>query len=308
MDISVAAIICSFCDISLSGAYPVKCTVTDSTGLKGTGTLQQNVADPDPEKSPNQSPSIPPFVGIKSTPTEAVPNQPVRLDASDSHDKDGEPCKTFTWDFGDGSPPKTTDTPFIEYPFDKPGAFPVTVTVTDKDGNKGSATLNQRVREPKPEDPSVAITSTPPDAKPTEPVTFDASRSVDKDGNPCTNFVYDFGDGSPPLTTTDPVVTHTFDRPGSFPVTVTATDKDGNRANAELTQKIDDDPENPFDWSSYELDDPEPRKGGKGAMNSKIGPKRYPNNRRKDDEVWCSEVRVIAMCFERISDNFCREL
>jgi len=112
------------------------------------------------------------------------------------------------------------------------------VEVTDKNGLKGTAKCNQRVRAPKPEDPYAAILSTPADAGPKEPVIFDASRSIDPDGDPCKTFVFDFGDGSNPVISEDPVVKHSYDVPGTYPVNVTVTDKHGNRGNAALQQKL----------------------------------------------------------------------
>jgi len=217
------------------GSYPVKCTVIDKNGRKGNANLTQKVVDP---KNPKQK--GPPYAALKSTPPEAAINQPVLFDASDSHDFEGNPCVKFVWDFGDGSPKKTTDTPTTEHPYAKPGVFPVKVDVIDKNGQKANAGINQRVREPKPEDPYAALQSTPTEPKVKEPVTFDASRSVDQDGDPCKNYVFDFGDGSPPVISPDPVVKHAYDEPGTYPVNVTVTDKYGNRGNAALNQKVTD--------------------------------------------------------------------
>ena len=217
------------------GTYPVKVTVTDKNNRQGNASLQQKVIDP---KNPKKK--GPPYAALKSTPPEAAINQPVLFDASDSHDFEGNPCVKYLWDFGDGSPKKTTKEPTVEHPYKKAGVFPVTVEVTDKFGQKGKAGVNQRVREPGPEDPYAALQSTPPDAKVKEPVKFDASRSVDMDGDPCKTFVFDFGDKSPPVTSDKPVVNHAYDEPGTYPVTVTVTDKYGNRGNASLQQKVSD--------------------------------------------------------------------
>eukprot|EP01084_Bolivina_argentea_P305748 528215_1 len=46
--------------------------------------------------------------------------------------------------------------------------------------------------------------------------------------NPCKNFVFDFGDGSPPI------ANHVYSEPGTYPVTVTCTDKYGGIGNASL--------------------------------------------------------------------------
>eukprot|EP01084_Bolivina_argentea_P305750 528217_1 len=53
--------------------------------------------------------------------------------------------------------------------------------------------------------------------------------------NPCKNFVFDFGDGSPPI------ANHVYSEPGTYPV----TDKYAKKGNASLNQRIKD-PKKPF--------------------------------------------------------------
>eukprot|EP01083_Nonionella_stella_P064676 168810_1 len=122
-----------------------------------------------------------PYVSVSSTPANAKPKQPVTLDASRSIDIDGDPCKTFTWDFGDGNPPQTTTTPITNHQYDNPGTYPVKCTVTDKYGRKSPATLTQKIIDPKnpkkKTPPYAAVESTPPEAAIDQPVKFDASKS-----------------------------------------------------------------------------------------------------------------------------------
>ena len=157
---------------------------------------------------------------------------------------DGEPCKNFVFDFGDGTPPVETTSPVVNHPYDEPGTYPVTVTATDKYGRKGNAAVNQQVidpKNPKKKQPPVAkVSSNPPDARPKQPVTFDASKSHDMDKKPCIKFVWDFGDGSPKKTTTTPVTKHPYAKPGAYPVTVQVTDKYNQTADAGLTQRVTD--------------------------------------------------------------------
>ncbi len=103
---------------------------------------------------------------------------------------DGDPCKNYTFDFGDGSPIVHTPKPVVKHQYDEPGTYPVTVTATDKYGRKGNAALNQKIVDPKnpnPKDPPYAhVTSDPTDARPSQPVTFDASKSHDMNKKPST--------------------------------------------------------------------------------------------------------------------------
>jgi PKD repeat protein len=66
-------------------------------------------------------------------------------------------------------------------------------------------------------------------------VIADASQSTDTDGTPIANLVFNFGDGhseSPLLGVSR--VTHTYDKPGPYRVTVVATDTAGNSSSASM--------------------------------------------------------------------------
>eukprot|EP01084_Bolivina_argentea_P151404 264257_1 len=168
----------------------------------------------------------PPYAHLISNPKDTSPYQPVTFDASKSHDATNNPCKSFMFNFGDGSPPKTQNSAIIEHPYAKAGTYPVKVTAIDKNGLTADATINQRVSgDPsfgasnnEPNAPYAVVNSTPTNAKPSQPVTIDASESQDIDAEPCKNFVFDFGDGTPPVETTKPVINHAFSEPGTYPV------------------------------------------------------------------------------------------
>ena len=59
-----------------------------------------------------------------------------------------------------------------------------------------------------------------------QPTTFDASASTVRFGT-ITSFAWDFGDGSPPVTTSTPTTTHVYATPGAYTVRVTETDSAG---------------------------------------------------------------------------------
>ncbi len=61
-----------------------------------------------------------PYAHITSFPTNAMVNQPVKFDASKSHDCDNQPCKNYVWDFGDGTPKVTTTKPVTNHAYKKP--------------------------------------------------------------------------------------------------------------------------------------------------------------------------------------------
>eukprot|EP01084_Bolivina_argentea_P151403 264256_1 len=214
--------------------YPVTVEVTDKYGKTAKAALNQRVQDP---KNP-----LPPYAQINSNPPTSKISEPVTFDASKSHDEDNKPCTNYVFDFGDGSPVVHTPKPIVKHQYQKQGTYPVKCTVTDKNGLTGTAGLTQRVVDPKKQDPTLpyaAVSSTPNDPKPKDLVTFDATKSVDCDGDPCKNYVWDFGDFTPQVRTTKPVVKHAFDKPGTYPVKCTVEDKYGKKATASCRQMVE---------------------------------------------------------------------
>ena len=61
-------------------------------------------------------------------------------------------------------------------------------------------------------------------------VDFDASASTASPGATLTSYAWNFGDGSPVVTTTVPTVSHTYAKPGTQSVTLTVTDSTGQTA------------------------------------------------------------------------------
>lgn len=80
----------------------------------------------------------PPTADFTYSPENPKAGQQVTFDASDSFDFDGE-VVSYVWDFtGDGKPDASGET--VTYTFPAPGAYDVTLTVTDNDGNTDSLT------------------------------------------------------------------------------------------------------------------------------------------------------------------------
>ena len=238
--------------------------MSENTGMRGKNyRSQQHAADEPPqryggsgpeekmESTPGTKPAnagftsyydpIDPYAALKSTPTNAKPKQPVRFDASESQDADGDPPLEYHWNFGDGTPVVKTNKPFVDHAYDQPGSYPAKVTCVDKFGNPAHASCTQRVQNPsnpKIGPPYAALESNPKETFPYDPVDFDASKSHDADMGPCKSFKWDFGDGTPLQTTPGPKTQHKYETPGTYPVTVTAVDKHGQEANASVSQRV----------------------------------------------------------------------
>jgi outer membrane protein OmpA-like peptidoglycan-associated protein len=89
---------------------------------------------PAPVAAPNRSP-----VCRLTAPAQAQVGEAVPLDASGSSDPDGDPL-SFTWDFGDGTPPAKTTLARTTHSYTRVGNYTVRITVDDGRGGTCSAT------------------------------------------------------------------------------------------------------------------------------------------------------------------------
>ncbi|HWV50455.1 MAG TPA: PKD domain-containing protein, partial [Microbacterium sp.] len=185
-----------------AGTYPVTLTVRDSGGLESTVTHDVTVS------AANALPTAS-FVA-------AVTDLSVAVDATASTDADGT-IITYSWSFGDGANGSGVT---AEHAYLAAGEYPVSLTVTDDRG--GSATTTQQVSVAAPNVAPTAAFTLAVDAE-SLTVSVDAGTSADPDGT-ITSYAWDFGEGA---TGTGASATHTYDAPGSYPVTLTVTDDDG---------------------------------------------------------------------------------
>jgi glucose/arabinose dehydrogenase len=83
--------------------------------------------------------SVPDAVVTADPTTGPVPLD-VTFDGSGSSDPDGG-ALTYVWDFGDGYPPQTTDTPTTSHTYSAVGTYMATLTVRNTSGAEDSATV-----------------------------------------------------------------------------------------------------------------------------------------------------------------------
>lgn len=156
-----------------------------------------------------------------------APNQPPTVDfttdvtalsadfEATAADDDGT-VVSYAWTFGDGNT-STLEDPSHTYA--AAGTYDVTVTVTDDDGATGTRTHQVTVAE-RPNVPPVAD-FTASVAGLTAQLT---SAATDQDGT-VASYAWTFGDGS---TSTDQNPSHTYGSSGTYDVTLTVTDDDGD--------------------------------------------------------------------------------
>ena len=121
----------------------------------------------------------------------------------------------FNWSFGDGNT-SLAQNPFNTY--DQPGNYTVELIVIDDDGGTGSATATINVIDPN-SPPSVTLNANTGSGAAPLTINF-TSTATDSDGT-IQSYSWDFGDG---YTSNTQNPSHTFSNPGTYNVTLEATD------------------------------------------------------------------------------------
>ena len=206
--------------------YTVKLTVRDNDGVSSSTTVGAKV---------NQPPTAAVVGGSTIQVQRAVPRQ---FDGSGSTDADGT-VVSYLWTWGDGTANLTTTNSKPNHTYANLGLYTLTLTVTDNDGRSStvlSKTIDTRNAPPIPSftmsatDPNVSTTSRLTLSQGPGVVTFDGSGSTDPDDASPTAialYTWDFGDGSPIVSGTSPVVTHAYSAYGTYNPRLTVTDQGG---------------------------------------------------------------------------------
>jgi PKD repeat protein len=175
-----------------------------------------------------EPPNTAPIATVTAAPLTGVAPLPVTFSSAGSTDADGR-IVSFAWAFGDGG---TSSEPFPAYTYPTPGAYVVTLTVTDDDGASASAALTVVVSAPPVNKPPVAVlTASATSGVAPINVAFSSAGSADPDGS-IASFAWTFGDGT---SSGDGNPSHTYAAVGSFVVSLTVTDNAGASATTSLT-------------------------------------------------------------------------
>jgi PKD repeat protein len=206
--------------------YTVALTITTSTGQTATGTETIAVDNP-------------PTAALDSSNSTAVaaPDQTVGFNGSQSAAEAGS-IESYTWNFGDGTTPVTSDSPTASHTYASPGRYTATLTVTDDLGVSDTTAATEQVVVDQPDAALAGPTTTvAPDAL----ASFNAGSSSDPEGT-ITDYSWQFGDGATLNTGTTPTATHLYTQRGHHTVTVTVTNSYGQTGSTQRTVTIDASP------------------------------------------------------------------
>lgn len=218
---------------AVTGTYTVVLTVKDESGQSSSAsqTVGVGLQTPAPSASFTFSPATP-----------AV-NQTVTFDASRSTTAQGQTIKFYDWTFGDGSVPQRTTTPVVGHQYGIAGTFSVNLVVTDSANRTGSIstpiTVAGALACPDATLPCGQIESTPAPSKVNQETSFTARVfSPGTGATTVTNFMWDFGDGTPLFGTNVPTVGYTYRRTGTFIVKLTMTNNIGRQSSTTTTINV----------------------------------------------------------------------
>ncbi len=204
-----------------SGIYTFQLTVDDGNGGVAADTVEVTATNTPPvaEAGPDQT---------------ARKNTLVALDGSRSSDSDGD-ILTFTWAQISGPAVTLTDagTDTPTFTPARVGTYAFRLTIDDGDGGTSEDAVSVTVWGLPP---IASLVARPPSAEVGAQIEFDASGSADPDGT-IVDFAFLFSDDAS-MSGSTAVRNHSYAAPGSYVVTLTVTDDDGNVSTASVTVEI----------------------------------------------------------------------
>jgi len=172
-------------------------TVTNADGNQSTDTCQVQVTD---------------LMTADFTCSSTSGFMPITIDFIDNSSGD---ITSWSWDFGDGSPPSTEQSP--SHIYDTAGLFTPSLTVSSPEGSDTQVRPDYiSIENPIPA--ALFSASSTSGAAPMY-VAF-----TDESTGDITDWLWDFGDGA---TSTDQKPSHTYINPGTYPVSLTVTGPSG---------------------------------------------------------------------------------
>jgi len=213
------------------GNYTITLTTTDELGVSNTVSEPVTVA------------------GFTASSTVPAPGDDVTFTAPSSDWPLGT-IAAYSWNFGDGTSGDSVTTPTDTHAFSPRGVYTVSLKITDSDGATFTGMETITVDTP----PDGVLPAWPLVATPGQSVSFDGSESTAAPGGTITNYTWNFGDGTAPVTADSPSASHVYTTPGTYTATLTVTDNLGVTATTAAAQTvIVDQPAAAFTTSSATL-------------------------------------------------------
>jgi PKD repeat protein len=160
-------------------------------------------------------------------------HETVVFDASGSKSNPSNPITSYRWNFGDG---ETKSGKVVTHDFAEAGTFAVRLTIGDAFGRETTAVKSVIVGAGS--DPTASFVVSPTAPRVNTQVNFNASGSRPATGRRIVSYQWDFGDGTPIVTTGSPNVSHTFTLAQGYTVTLTVTDDSGKTGSISTTVTI----------------------------------------------------------------------
>jgi PKD repeat protein len=200
------------------GSYSVRLTVTNTNNQSATTTRTVTV----------DGAASAPFASFAFSPSSPGINQAIVFNGSSSTAGAGRTIVRYDWNFGSGAPQSGVT---VTKSYDVAGTYNVVLTVTDDVGQTDTETRPITVA-PTSNLLTADFTFSPTDPHNNIQVNFNASSSRSTD--PIASYLWDFGDGTPPVTNLAPnfSATHTYTVTvtTTFVVRLTITDSAGRTA------------------------------------------------------------------------------
>ena len=189
------------------------------------------------------------------SPSQPFVNDVVTFDGTNSSDPDGR-IVDWNWTFEAGNRVETRGSR-VNVRFTSPGPVNVTLTVTDNQGGTDSTTRQINVRQQAQQrPPSASFSVNPPNPQINQTVTFDGRNSRDADGV-INAYRWDF-DGNGTTDATGPRVQTSYNRSGTFRVTLTVIDNDGLSDSTTQTVRVSSPQQRPTARFSFTPNNPQP--------------------------------------------------
>jgi len=155
---------------------------------------------------------------INFNPEKPVVNEPFTISASQSYHPNNDEIVSYEWLVNNEH---EFSNPEFSYIFQETGRYSIQLLLTDENGNQTRTAKNILVITGIP---YASFGYLPQITLPGEEITFDASSSIDFNGE-WLEYAWDFGDGTQ---TTGKVVTHSYVQQGNYEVQLIITDADNN--------------------------------------------------------------------------------